>query len=154
MSERATLIQALREFPALLTQQVAGLTPAQLTTPYNAPEWTIAQNVHHLADSHMNSYIRFKLIQHEAHPTLKPYQQEDWAASPEATDGDITPALDILRGLHTRWTNLMLTVTDWSRSGYHPEYGTVTLDGLLTSYVNHGQAHLKQIQAVLDKMPR
>lgn len=154
MSERAELINALRHFPEELAKAVEGLTPEQLTTPYNAPEWTVAQNVHHLADSHINSYVRFRLLLTEDNPTIRPYNQANWARLPDAQAADLSTSLAILRGIHTRWANLMETVTDWSRPGVHPESGTITLDSLLRTYVEHGKGHLKQIQEVLDKMPK
>jgi hypothetical protein len=152
MTNRADLIDSIRALPDQLEKKVEGLNAGQLTTPYNTGEWTVAQNVHHLADSHMNSFVRFKLILTEDRPTLKPYDQETWARQPDANHADISQSLTLLRGLHQRWCALLdnLSEADWSRAGRHPEVGQITIDDLLVSYADHGEAHLRQIQAVLD----
>jgi hypothetical protein len=153
MSDHAQRIDAIRQFPEKLAKLVEGLTPEQLTTAYNAPEWTIAQNVHHVADSHMNSFIRFRLLITEENPTIRGYNQVDWAKLVDSQDADISSSLAILRGLHQRWVQMLETITDWSRPGIHPESGPISLDSLLTTYANHGEGHLKQIREVMDKMP-
>ena len=150
----AEKIDAIRRFPSQLEALVTDLTPEELTTAYNAPEWTVAQNVHHLVDSHMNSYIRMKLMQTEDNPTLKPYDQDDWANLPDSQSADIRASLAIIRGLHQRWSVFLENVEDWSRTGYHPANGPVTIASQLEYYVAHCEGHLKQIQAVLDKMPK
>lgn len=154
MPDRAALIQKIRILPEQLTELVKGLSDEQLTTHYVRHEWTIAQNVHHLVDSHMNSYIRFKLMVTEDHPTLKTYDQEIWAELADAATPNIDVSLTILRGLHTRWCIFLesLKEADWSRTANHPETGTVTVDAMLVTYADHGEAHLSQIQAVLDAM--
>ncbi len=154
MPDRAALIQKIRILPEQLTELVVGLSDEQLTTHYVPHEWTIAQNVHHLVDSHMNSYIRFKLMVTEDHPTLKTYQQEVWAELADAAAPNIDVSLTLLRGLHTRWCIFLesLKATDWSRSANHPEAGTVTIEDMLITYADHGEAHLSQIQTVLDAM--
>jgi len=147
-------IEIMRSFPAKLEALVTDLTPEELTTAYNAPEWTVAQNVHHLADAHMNGYIRMKLTQTEDHPPLKTYEQALWAEIADGKDADIRPSLAILRGLHQRWVVFLESIEDWSRIGVHPENGEMSLERLLQTYVNHCAAHTEQIQAVLDKMPK
>lgn len=147
-------IDVIRNFPAKLEALVTDLTPEELTTAYNAPEWTVAQNVHHLADAHMNGYIRFKLIVTEDNPPIKPYQQPLWAETADAKSADIRPSLALLRALHQRWVLFMESIEDWSRTGNHPDRGLVTLDQFLQTYVSHCEAHTNQIQAVLDKMPK
>lgn len=145
-------ITRLRDFSDELETMLAGLSDTELTTAYLDGEWTVAQNIHHLADSHMNSYIRFKLVLVEDHPTFKPYDQEDWARLTDAASASIAPSLAILRGVHTRWADLMDTLDDdvWSRSGYHPENDAdVTLDDLLVYYSDHCDAHIDQIQRTL-----
>lgn len=152
--ERAEKIAVIRDFVPRLRAQIAGLTPEQLTTQYNAPEWTIAQNVHHLVDSHSNSYIRFKLILTEDSPDLRGYDQDAWAALPDACDAHIEDSLLILEGLHARWARMLDNITDWERSGYHTEAKKhLSLDDLLNTYMRHCNAHIQQIQEVLDKMP-
>jgi len=150
----AEKIDVLRRFPAQLEALVTDLTPEELTTAYNAPEWTVAQNVHHLADAHMNGYIRFKLAFTETNPPIKTYEQPLWADTADGKDADIRPSLALLRGLHQRWVIFLESLEDWSRTGIHPERGPLTLEQLLDTYVGHCTAHTNQIQAVLDKMPK
>jgi hypothetical protein len=151
--ERQEKIEAIRSFPARLREKIAGLSAEQLTTAYNAPEWTIAQNVHHLADSHWNAFMRCKLVLTEDYPTVRPYDQVALAELPDGKDAHIEDSLLILEGLHARWARLFEHVTDWQKKGYHPELkADMTPDFLLGAYVNHGDGHLRQIQEVLDKM--
>lgn len=150
--ERETLIDQIRNLPDQLEALVGMLTVEQLTTQYLEGEWTVAQNVHHLADSHMNSYIRCKLIMTEDHPTLKPYDQDKWAALPDANNPDIRTSLMLLRNLHARWTAFweQLPEDAWQRTGFHPENGTVTLESQLQTYAAHGLGHLDQITRTLN----
>lgn len=150
----AEQIDVLRRFPEQLEALVTDLTPEELTTAYNAPEWTIAQNVHHLADAHMNGYIRFKLAFTEDNPPIKTYEQPLWANTADGKSADIRPSLMLLRALHQRWVIFLESIEDWSRTGVHPERGPLTLEQLLQTYVGHCAAHTKQIQEVLDKMPK
>lgn len=146
-------IAIIRDFVPRLRQQIAGLSPEQLTTQYNPPEWTIAQNVHHLVDSHVNSYVRFKLILTEDNATIRPYDQNLFAELPDASDAHIEDSLLILEGLHARWARMLNNITDWRKAGFHPELNkSVSLDDLLNTYSNHCKAHIQQIQEVLDKM--
>jgi len=149
-------IAIIRNFVPRLEALVQGLTPEQLTTQYNPPEWTIAQNVHHLVDSHVNSFMRFKLILTEDNPPLKSYDQIKGTELADARAAYIDDSLMILRGLHSRWARMLECIEDdeWGR------YGTtmasdrkLTLDYLLSLYANHGDWHLQQIQDVIDKMP-
>lgn len=147
-------IAVIRDYVPRLRKRIEGLSDEQLTTAYNAPEWTVAQNVHHLVDSHLNSYMRFKLILTEDHPTLRPYDQERAAMLPDAMEADLTASLQILEGLHTRWARMLEHIADWAKTGYHPELErAISLDDLLTTYANHCEAHIEQIKAVLEKMP-
>lgn len=149
--EREAFIQRIEQLPSELSALVSSLTAEQLTTPYLAGEWTAAQNVHHLADSHMNSFIRCKLILTEDNPTLKPYNQDIWAAEADARGADISDSLSLLRGLHARWTIFWrsLPAEAWIRPGYHPEVGPVTLEMQLEIYANHGVGHIDQIRRTL-----
>lgn len=146
-----TLIEKIRNFPSQLETLLKGLTDEQLTTPYLNGEWTVAQNVHHLADSHMNSFIRTKLILTEDYPTLKPYNQEAWALTIDATAETIDSSLMILRGLHRRWVELFenLQETEWERRGFHPDNGDMSVADILQTYANHCDAHLDQIRRTL-----
>ena len=157
MTTRAEKIDRLRAFPERLAALVAGLTDEQLTTPYDPGEWTVAQNVHHLVDSHGNSYIRFKRIVTEDNPELPGYDQVAWAELPDDTGPDLEPSLTILRGLHARWCAFLDNLPDdaWSRAGKHMESGkTVTVESLLQTYADHCDAHVHQIGKVLAKMPK
>jgi DinB superfamily len=111
----------------------------------------VAQNVHHLADSHMNSFIRMRLILTEDRPTLKPYDQDLWAALADSGTTALEESLTLLHGLHARWVRLFesLDEADWRRSGLHPENGEVTLEDILRIYAAHGQGHIDQISRAL-----
>jgi uncharacterized damage-inducible protein DinB len=150
-AERKAMIARIRELPDKLAAVVAPLTDEQLTTPYAAGEWTVAQNVHHVADAHMNAYIRLKLILTEDNPPLKPYHQDVWAAMPDATPADVENSLTILRGLHARWADVFdnLNDDDWSRRGDHPENDQYSVDVILRIYSNHGEGHITQIKETL-----
>lgn len=149
--ERLLMIDKIRHLPAQLEELVIGLSVPGLTTHFLANEWTVAQNVHHLADSHMNSYIRCKLILTEANPTLKPYDQEAWAALPDAQSAEISTSLTLLKQLHARWVTFWETLPEdaWGRTGFHPENGSVTLEDQLRGYAAHGEAHIEQITRTL-----
>lgn len=149
--ERLLLIDKIRHLPAQLEELVIGLSVPELTTHFLANEWTVAQNVHHLADSHMNSYIRCKLILTEEHPTLKPYDQDAWAALPDAQSAEISTSLTLLKQLHTRWVTFWETLPEeaWPRTGFHPENGSVTLEDQLRGYAAHGEVHIDQITRTL-----
>lgn len=155
MHDHHTMIERLRTFPIALHTAVAHLDAATLVATPLAGEWSIAQNVHHLADSHLNCYIRCKLIASETEPPLKPYDQDRWAAMPDASAADLSTSLAILAGLHARWAAFYadLPAESWQRAGHHPEAGRVTLASLLTSYVNHGEGHLEQIARTLAALP-
>ena len=153
---RAERIAMLHSLPAQLREKIAGLTPEQLTTAYNAPEWTVAQNIHHLADTHWNAFMRCKLILTEEYPAVRPYNINALAELPDASDANVEDSLKIIEGVHARWARLLeqITDSDMEKKGYHPETKReMTPATLLELYTNHGQAHLKQIQEVLDKMP-
>jgi hypothetical protein len=149
--ERRELIAKIRALPAEVEGLVAGLSPAQLTARPLPGEWSVAQNVHHLVDSHLNSYVRCKLMLTEEHPTLKPYDQDRWAALPDASQADIADSLALLRHLHARWVVFWesLAEADWARTAHHPESGTVTLADQVRLYAEHGEGHLDQIARTL-----
>ncbi len=148
--QRRAYIETIATFPDVLEALVTPLTEEQLHTHFLAHEWTVAQNVHHLADSHMNSFIRFKLLLTEDNPTIKPYDQDAWAVTPDYQP-PIATSLGILRGLHVRWAALLnhLGETDWARRGTHPASGVITIDSLLKSYHDHCLAHIDQITRTL-----
>jgi hypothetical protein len=150
MFDRTVLINELAEFPAKLREAVAGLNDQQLDTPYREGGWTVRQVVHHLADSHMNAYLRAKLMVNENHPTLKPYDQDVWAANGEARDGAIASSLDLIDGLHRRWADFLqrLPAEAWQRTAHHPERGQVTMSGTLETYARHGAKHIEHIMGL------
>jgi hypothetical protein len=154
-SQRQHLIEKIRVLPAQIAELTADLTAEQLTTPYLSGEWTVAQNVHHLPDSHMNSYIRCKLMATEDNPPLKPYDQALWAAFPDAQIADISGSLALLRNLHARWVRFweQLPEVAWSRTGVHQNDGVVTLEDMLRLYAAHGEAHIDQITHTLAARP-
>lgn len=150
--DRNEKIAQIRALPQQITELVSGLTPEQLITPYLSGEWTVAQNVHHLADSHINSYIRLKLIITDDNPTLRPYDQNVWAETPEARQADISASLMLLRGLHQHWADLFDSLQDdqWTRTGHHPEHTEPqTPEIMLDYYAAHGLGHLDQITRTL-----
>jgi hypothetical protein len=149
--ERQRLIMEFRNYPNKLEALVKDLSSEQLTTRYIANEWTVAQNVHHVADSHLHAYLRFKWILVEDNPKLSPYFQDDWAKTGESIGADLSYSFLILRGLHERWARLAesLTEADWSRSGEYPESGRLSLEDIFESYVAHGEKHIAQIQKTL-----
>jgi len=151
LAERQARIEKIRNFPARLEALVANLTDQQLDA-HLPGEWTARQNVHHVADSHMNAFIRFKLALTERVPIIKPYAEADWANLADTTTLPVQPTLQILHGLHKRWVTLLdsLTADQWARTAYHPEQGKVmSLDDFLVTYSDHGDAHIEQLSRAL-----
>lgn len=148
---RQALIDEIRALPDQLEQMVAGLSPAQLTAAPLPGEWTIAQIVHHLPDSHINSYVRCKLMATEENPTLRPYDEAAWAHLPDGSGPDLSHSLALLCSLHTRWAIFWdnLSEAEWQRTGFHPANGPLTLERQLQDYVQHGRDHLDQIRRTL-----
>jgi uncharacterized damage-inducible protein DinB len=144
--QRDEFIAVIANAPAALRKAVAGLSEDQLDARYK--NWTIRQIVHHLADSHVNSYVRFKWTLTEERPTIKAYDESRWAALADSRTGDVRPALALLDGLHARWVQLLRSMPQehFSRSFIHPETGqTVTLSGALCYYAWHCRHHTAQI---------
>ena len=150
MNTRAEKIDAIKALPIELTAALNKLKEEQIDTPYRAGGWSPRQIVHHIADSHMNAFIRMKLILAEEHPTLKPYDQDMWARTSDYK-GSIKPSLDIVSGLHERMARLFESASEmeWKRAGYHPERKEdITLEELLDTYAEHGKHHVHQILSV------
>ncbi len=145
--QREDWIDKIEGLPERLKQAVSHLTEAQLDTPYRPNGWTVRQVVHHLPDSHLNSYIRFRLAVTEEIPMIKPYEEAKWAELPDAKAGPVAPSLLILQGLHQRWTALLRTFDDetFARTFRHPELGEIRLDWTLGLYAWHCEHHLAQI---------
>ena len=150
-AERQALIDELGRFPGELEALVGSLSPEQLAGPFIPGEWSVAQNVHHLVDSHINSYVRCKLMATEESPTFRPYDEKRWAALPDGRSASIAVSMTLLRSLHARWVLFWQSLDEegWQRVGHHPDSGAVTLEDQLRLYVAHGAAHLAQIQRVL-----
>lgn len=143
---RANHIADIAALPAQMRAAVAGLTDAQLDTPYRPGGWTVRQVVHHVADSHANGYIRQKLALTETNPTIKPYDEERWADLPDAML-PIDVSLRMLDAIHERWTSLLraLPAERFSAPYQHPQSGPQTLDSSLSNYSWHGRHHVAHI---------
>ncbi|HEV3482449.1 MAG TPA: bacillithiol transferase BstA [Candidatus Acidoferrales bacterium] len=150
--QRRALIDAIAETPKNLKAAIAGLDEHQLDTPYRPGGWTVRQVVHHVPDSHMNSYIRFKLALTEDEPTIKPYDEARWAELADAK-APVELSLLLLENLHKRWIMLLnsLTPSDWQRRFRHPERGMVTLDENVQLYAWHGRHHVAHITALRQR---
>ncbi len=149
---RAELIAVIEAAPAALRAAVAGLSEDQLDTRYR--NWTIRQIVHHIADSHVNSYVRFKWALTEDTPTVKPYDDGRWAALADARTGDVRAPLALLEGLHIRWVQLLRSMTEeqFARAFFHPETGqTVSLNAALCYYAWHCRHHAAQMNWVREQ---
>jgi uncharacterized damage-inducible protein DinB len=154
MSERSDLVQRIRQLPQQLEAAAANLDAKKMDTPTGEGKWTIRQLVHHIADAHVNAYVRMKLIATEEKPILKPYSQDAWAALADSKSGEIATSLAIVKGVHERWFTFLqsLPETAWTREGIHLENGKVTLESLLKSYVKHGDSHVQQITLFRERM--
>jgi hypothetical protein len=143
---RAQHIDILRALPANLTAAVSPLTSSQLDTPYRDGGWTVRQLVHHIADSHANAYVRFKLALTEDWPTIKTYEEAAWARLADS-HLPIEPSLAIIAGLHERWVALLqsLSDADYARGYNHPESGRQALAGVLALYAWHSRHHTAHI---------
>ncbi len=145
------LIAEIAAAPAALRSAAAGLSRDQLETPYRPGGWTIKQVVHHVPDSHMNGYTRFKLALTENEPTIKPYDEAKWAELPDSQRVPIDVSLDLLDALHTRWLAILraMDTADFNRAFVHPEHNRqFTLGQLLVLYAWHGRHHVAHITSL------
>ncbi len=151
---RAARIDQIAQVPAAVRAAVAGLTEAQLDTPYREGGWTPRQIVHHLADSHMNAFTRFKLGLTEDNPTIKPYNEKDWAEMPDSRVAPPAWSLSIIDGLHARWVQCLqsMDAAAFARAVMHPERGPMTLGDMMQLYAWHGVHHVAQITALRARM--
>ena len=144
---RTELIGAIAAMPESLKLALLGLNATQLDTPYREGGWTVSQVTHHLADSHMNAFCRFKLALTEDNPTVKPYREAAWAELADSRHPPVDVSLALVDSLHTRWAILLrsLTTDDWARKLTHPEAGLLSLDDMLGLYAWHGAHHVAHI---------
>ena len=152
--ERREGIDAIAQTPARLKSAIAGLSPEQLDTPYRPGGWTVRQVIHHLPDSHMNSYVRFKLALTEDVPTIKPYAEDLWAKLEDVRKTPIEVSLALLENLHERWVILLRSLSDqdFARKFRHPEIGELTLGLNLGLYAWHGKHHVAHITSLRERM--
>ena len=153
-ARRAVLIDQIAKAPGLLSAAVAGLTHQQLDTPYREEGWTVRQVVHHVADSHLNAYVRVKLALTEDHPAVKTYEEQDWAKLPDSAETPVETSLALLAALHSRWV-ILLRATDsaaFARTTQHPAMGGMSVDDYLSLYAWHGRHHTAHITALSKRM--
>jgi uncharacterized damage-inducible protein DinB len=152
--EKAQFLDDIAQTPARLTNAVKGLSEQQLDTPYRDGGWTVRQLVHHVPDSHLNSYIRFKLALTEDEPTIRPYMEDLWAELPEAKTAPVELSLSLLEDLHKRWMLMLRAIqpAEWKRSFRHPEIGVMTLEKNLALYAWHGRHHVAHVTALRERM--
>jgi uncharacterized damage-inducible protein DinB len=152
--ERRQWIDDLAAAPAQMRAAVAGLSPEQLDTPYRPGGWTVRQVIHHVPDSHMNGFVRFKLALTEAVPTIKPYDEALWARLPDYSSTPVEVSLTLLDTLHDRWVRLLQSMSeaDFARTFRHPEVGTLNLGQYLAGYAWHSRHHVAHITALRERM--
>ncbi len=153
-AEREEMIRTIADFPALMREAVAGLDDHQLDTPYRPGGWTVRQVVHHVADSHVNSYVRFKLAMTEDLPTIRPYDEGRWAELDDARSGPVELSLTLLEPLHRRWVVVLRSIPSdrWSDELLHPESGRLSLDTMLQLYAWHCRHHLAHVRRLRERM--
>lgn len=153
-AELARFLDQIDETPARMRAAVSGLSDAQIDTPYRPGGWTVRQVVHHVPDSHMNSYVRFRLAVTEDSPTIKPYEEARWAELADARSMPVEPSLALLESLHARWMPLLrsLSPSDWKRTFRHPELGLVSLENNAALYAWHGRHHVAHITSLRERM--
>ncbi len=145
-------IDEIAQAPANLRTAVKGLSEQQLETPYRPEGWTVRQLAHHVPDSHLNAYVRFKLALTEEEPTIKPYAEDRWARLADTQATPVEVSLAMLDSLHDRWIRLLrsLQPEDWKRSFRHPELGLVSLEKNLALYAWHGRHHVAHITSLRE----
>jgi hypothetical protein len=150
---RRAWIDTIAAAPARYREAVRGLSDAQLDTPYRPEGWTVRQVIHHVADSHMNSFIRFRLALTEDEPTIKPYDEAKWALLKDAAE-PVEVSLALIDNLHHRWVVMLRTIEegDFARTLRHPESGLMNLDTLLALYAWHSRHHEAHITGLRDRL--
>ncbi|QEC44943.1 YfiT family bacillithiol transferase [Pseudobacter ginsenosidimutans] len=153
-NQKRLWLQDIQFLPGLLETAIENLDEAQLNTPYRDGGWTVKQVVHHVADSHMNAYVRFKLGLTEDNPTIKPYDEARWAELKDVQAVPINMSITLLYTLHTRWHAAILHLTDqeWQRTVFHPEHKKeMSLWLLLGMYAWHGKHHVAHITSLRER---
>jgi len=152
--QRSKFIGEIEQTPAAIRAAIQGLSPEQLDTPYREGGWSVRQVVHHVPESHMNAYIRFKLALTEDEPTIKPYAEDRWARLADVQTTPIEVSLVLLESLHMRWVRLLRSLdgADWKRNFKHPELGLVPLEKNLALYAWHGKHHTAHITELRKRM--
>ncbi len=152
--QRQLAIQVIESTPDRLRAALHGLTAEQIDTPYRPGGWSVRQLVHHIPDSHMNAYVRFKLALTEDAPTIRPYDEARWAELPEARHAPVDVSLDLLAALHRRWVLCLRAMRpeDFARVYNHPDLGTMSLGDVLALYAWHSQHHVAHVTALRDRM--
>jgi len=152
-NKRSMWLTTIEALPASMREAVAGLSDEQLDTPYRQDGWTVRQVVHHVADSHMNAYVRLKLALTETEPAIKPYEEALWAELPDSRLS-VEVSLELLDALHARWTVLLRSMRDdaFARTWKHPEHGVRDLDFLLQLYAWHSRHHVGHVRSLRERM--
>jgi uncharacterized damage-inducible protein DinB len=152
--QQQAFLDEIAKTPANLRAAIRGLSEAQLDTPYRPDGWTVRQVVHHVPDSHLNSYVRFKLALTEDEPTIKPYAEDRWAELADSKATPIEVSLTLLDSLHDRWVRLLqsLTPEQWKRTFRHPDLGPMTLEKTLALYAWHGRHHVAHVTELRKRM--
>ncbi len=153
MEQRKQWIAEIAEAPAKLRAAIAGLNEDQLNTPYRDGGWTVRQVIHHVPESHMNAYIRFKLALTENEPVVKPYDEAAWAETADVLETPIEVSLATLENLHKRWVILLRSMrdADFLKQFRHPELGAVPLEKNLALYAWHGKHHAAHITSLRER---
>ncbi len=152
--QKQTFLTEIAQTPSQLRAAVQGLSAEQLDTPYRPGGWTVRQVVHHVPDSHLNSYVRFKLALTEENPTIKPYAEDRWAELGDTKTTPIEVSLTLLDSLHDRWVRLLrsLSPEEWKKTFRHPELGEMNLEKTLALYAWHGRHHVAHITELRKRM--
>jgi len=152
--ELALFIDEIAETPERMRAAITGLSEPQLDTPYRPGGWTVRQLAHHVPDSHINSYVRFRLALTEDEPVIKPYEEARWAELPDARTAPVEMSLALLENLHARWVPLLRSLYDveWKRTFRHPELGLVSLENNAALYAWHGRHHVAHVTKLRERM--
>jgi uncharacterized damage-inducible protein DinB len=150
---RKAAIDDIAVMPVQFRAAVAGLDESQIDTPYRPGGWTVRQVAHHLPDSHMNAYSRFKMALTEDVPTIKPYDEAAWAALEDSRTTPVETSLGLLDGIHDRWVRILraMSPSDFTRTLQHPERGPMSLDQLLALYAWHGKHHTAHVTKLRER---